>query len=78
MHGLFLVASSSGCSQVNVHRLLIAVTSPVAKHSLSSVRASVVGAAQLSCMWNLHQSGIEPVSAAFTGRFLTSGPPGES
>jgi len=78
VHGLFLVASSSGCSHINVHRLLIAVTSPVAEHSLWSVWTSVVVAAQLTCMWNLHQSGTEPVSAAFTGRFLTSGPPGES
>ena len=28
--------------------------------------------------WNLPRSGIEPVSPALSGRFLTSGPPGKS
>ena len=35
-------------------------------------------APELSCLWNLPGPGIKPVSAAFTGRFLTSGPPGKS
>ena len=29
-------------------------------------------------MWDLPSSGIEPVSPALTGRFLTTGPPGKS
>ena len=29
-------------------------------------------------MWNLHGSGIKPVSHALAGRFLTTGPPGKS
>ena len=32
----------------------------------------------LCCMWNLPEAGIEPVSPALAGRFLTTGPPGKS
>ena len=30
-----------------------------------------------SCMWDLHRSGIKPVSPALAGRFPTTGPPGK-
>ena len=29
-------------------------------------------------MWNLPEPGVEPMSPALAGRFLTTGPPGKS
>ena len=40
--GFSLVAESSGCSLVEVHRLLIVVAYPVAKHRLQGAQASAV------------------------------------
>ena len=49
--------------------------SVVVAHRLSSCGAQ----AQLLCgLWDLPGPGIEPVSPALTGRFLTSGPPGKA
>ena len=53
----------------------------VAERGLLSSWAPQVGGtlAQLPCgMWNLPGPGIEPVSPALPGIFLTSGPPGKS
>ena len=58
--------------------VLFAVASLVAEHRLLSVKASVVAVHGLSCMWDLPRPGIEPVSPALEGRFLTTGPPGKS
>ena len=57
-----------------VRRLLIAVTSFVAKHGLygswaSEQRLNSFGA-QLQGMWDLPGSGIEPVSPAMAGGFF--------
>ena len=64
------------------------VASLVAEHGLWGIRASVVAvhgltvvAHGLSCpygMWNLPGLGIEPMSPALAGRFLTTGPPEKS
>ena len=56
-----------------VRRLLVAVASLVAEHRLQGAPPSVVVA-----MWGLPRAGIEPVSSALTGRFLTPDPPGKS
>ena len=54
--------------------LLLAVASLVAAPGLSSCGSW----AQLPCgMWNLPGPGIEPVSPALAGGFLTTGPPGK-
>ena len=73
---------------VAVCGLLIGVASLVAEHDLLGRQASVVVASELSSCgtwallprgtWNLPRPGIEPVSPALAGRFLTSGPPGKS
>ena len=39
---------------------------------------SVVVACGLSCMWDLPGSGLEPVSPALAGGFLTTAPPGKA
>ena len=73
-----------------MHRLLAAVAALVVEpldvqlggcnsqapeHQLSSHGSW----AYLPCgMWNLPGPGIEPMSLALAGRFLTSGPPGKS
>ena len=53
------------------------MASLVAQHGLWDTQTSVV-AYELSCpggMWNLPRPGIEPMSYALAGRFLTTGPP---
>ena len=67
--------------------LLLAVASLVAEHGLYDAQASTVAAlglsscgswAQLPCgMWNLPGPGIESVSPALAGGFLSTGPPGK-
>ena len=43
-----------------------------------TVGASPVAVHGLSCLWDLPRPGIEPVSPALAGGFLTTGPPGKS
>ena len=52
---------------------------PVAEHRLQTRRLSNCGSrAQLFCgMWDLPRPGLEPVSPALAGRFLTTVPPGK-
>ena len=66
--------------------LFIAVRGPltvaaslVAEHRLQTLRLSSCGSqAQPLCgMWNLPGPGLEPVSPALAGRFLTTAPPGK-
>ena len=57
------------------HRLLGTQASGVAVHGLSSCGSQ---AQWLRGMWNLPEPGIEPMSPALAGRFLTAGPPGKS
>ena len=57
----------------------MAVASLVEELRALGEQASVVVARGLSCpmaMWDLPGLGIEPVSPALAGRFLTTGPPG--
>ena len=78
------VVLSGAFSLVVVQGLLIVVASLVAEHGLLSLQASeALGLsscgtqAYLHCsMWNLPRLGIEPVSPAMAGGFLTIGLPG--
>ena len=58
---------------------LTVVASPVAEHRLQTRRLSSCGsrAQLLRGMWDLPRPGLEPVSPAFAGRFLTTAPPGK-
>ena len=84
VYGLSLVAASRSYSAVAVHGFLIAVASLVAEHGLYAgapeLRLSRCDArTQLSCgVWDLPRLGIEPMSPALAGEFLTAGPPGKS
>ena len=72
---LSLVAASRGCSLVAVRALLIRVASLVVEHRPSSCGAW----AQLPRgMWDLPRPGMQPVSPALAGGFLTTGTPGKS
>ena len=53
------------------HRLLVAVASLVAEQHEHTGLAT-------HTTWDLLRAGIEPVSPAVAGRFLTAGPPGET
>ena len=77
---LSVVAASVGCSLVGVHRLFIAVASLVAEQALERVDFSSSSAQAWlpHSMWNLPRPGIEPVSPALAGGFLTTGPPVKS
>ena len=68
---------SRGCSPAARLGLLIVMGSLGAEHVLCGAWASVVVAHRLS-MWNLPGPGMEPVSPALAGIFLTIGPPGKS
>ena len=63
---------------IAVHGLLIVVASLV-DHGLQAHRLSSFGArAQLfRGTWDLPRPGLEPVSPALTGRFITTAPPGK-
>ena len=74
----------SSCSEQGL--LLVAVRGPltiaaslVAEHRLQMRRLSNCGsrAQRLRGMWDLPRPGLEPVSPALTGRFLTTAPPGK-
>ena len=73
-HGLSLVVASGGCSLVTVQGLIIAVAS--AEHWLQSSQAQElwhVGLYVLQCV-ETSRLGVEPVSPALAGGFLTTGP----
>ena len=75
----FSSSSERGLLFVVVRRLLIAVASLVVEHGLSACRLSSCGAQVLLLrgMWDLPGPGIEPVSPALAGGFLTTVPPGK-
>ena len=62
--------------------LLVAVASLVAEHVLEGAQVSVVLACRLSCPMAcgilVPRRGIQPVSPALAGGFLTTGPAGKS
>ena len=72
--GFSLVTASGGYSPGVTHGLLIVVASLVVEHRLSSCGTC---AQWLRSMWDLPRPGIEPVSLALQGGFLTTGPPGK-
>ena len=80
----FCVRAFSSCGKRGP--LLIAVRGPltvaaslVAEHRLQMCRLSSCGsrAYLLRGMWDLPRPGLEPVSPALAGRFLTTVPPGK-
>ena len=80
----FCARALSSCDKrgplfIAVRRLLTAAASPVAGHRLQTHRLSNCGprAQLLRGMWDLPRPGLEPVSPAMAGRFLTTVPPGK-
>ena len=71
-YGLSLVAVSGGCSGVSL-RASHRVASPAEKHRLSSTRAWLPRS-----LWGLPGPGIERMSPALVGGFLTTRPQGWS
>ena len=69
----FSSCKSGVCALVAVSGLLIAAAPLVGEHGLSSSGAQ---AQLLHGMWNAPKPGIELVSPALTGRFLSTAPPG--
>ena len=85
---LAFVAASSSCSPVAMRGLLTAMAPLAGEHRLLGAQASRDAAHGFSScgsqaqwihgMRNLPEPGIEPMSPALAGRFLTTGPPGKS
>ena len=74
------VRAFSSCGErgllfVAVRRLLIAVASLVVEHGLQGTRG--FSSCVLRGMWDLPRPGLEPVSPALAGGFLTTAPPGK-
>ena len=80
VHGLSLVAASGGysslrCTAFSLRWLLLLRSTGSKCVGFSSCRAR---AQLLRDMWDLPGPGVEPVSPALEGRFLTTVPPGKS
>ena len=80
----FCARAFSSCGErgplfIAVRRPLTIAASPVAEHRLQTGRLSSCGsrAQLLRGMWDLPRPGLEPVSPALAGRFLTTAPPGK-
>ena len=80
----FCARAFSSCGKwgplfIAVRGPLTVATSPVAEHRLQTRRLSSCGsrAYLLRGMWDLPRPGLEPVSPALAGRFLTTAPPGK-
>ena len=80
----FCARAFSSCGKwgplfIAVRGPLTIVASLVAEHRLQTRRLSNCGSrAQLLCsMWDFPRPGLEPVSPALAGRFLTTAPPGK-
>ena len=74
----FCARAFSSCGEqgplfIAVRGPLTVVASPVAEHRLQTRKLSSCG----SRMWDLPRPGLEPVSPALAGRFLTTVPPGK-
>ena len=76
--GLALAATSGSYTLVVVSGLLIAVSSLAAEHWLEGAWVSVVVVHGHTCLWDLPRPGIDTVTPAPTGGFLTTRPPGKS
>ena len=75
----FSSCGEQGLLFVAVRGLLIVVASPNAEHGLQTRRLSSCGsrAQLLRGMWDLPRPGLEPVSPALAGGFITTAPPGK-
>ena len=80
----FCARAFSSCNKwgplfIAVRGPLTVAASPVAEHRLQMRRLSSCGAQAwlLRGMWDLPRPGLEPVSPALAGRFLTTAPPGK-
>ena len=80
----FCARAFSSCGErgplfITVRGPLTIAASLVAEHRLQTGRLSSCGSrAQLLCgMWDLPRPGLEPVSPALAGGFLTTAPPGK-
>ena len=80
----FCARAFSSCGKwgplfIVVHRPLTIVASLVAEHRLQRRRLSSSGsrAQLLGGLWDLPRPGLEPVSPALAGGFLTTAPPGK-
>ena len=80
----FCARAFSSCGKrgpllITVRGPLTVAASPVAEHRLQTRRLSSCGsrAQLLRGMWDLPRPGLEPVSPALAGRFLTTAPPGK-
>ena len=71
----WLIIAVCGLSLVLVRGLLTVVASLAAERSVSSC---VTGLSCPEALWDLPGAGIEPMSPALAGRFLTTGPRGKS
>ena len=76
----FSICDKWGPLFIAVHKLLTIAASLVAEHRLQMRRLSSCGsrAQLLRGMWDPPRPGLEPVSPALAGRFLTTAPPGKS
>ena len=80
----FCAGAFSSCGKrvplfIAVRRPLTITASLIAEHRLQTRRLSICGsrAQLLRGMWDLPRPGLEPVSPALAGRFLTTVPPGK-
>ena len=80
----FCARAFSSCGErgppfIAVRGPLTVAASLVAEHRLQTRRLSNCGsrAQLLPGMWDLPRPGLEPVSPALAGRFLTTAPPGK-
>ena len=77
--GLSPFCGEQGPLFIAARRPLTVAASPAAEHRLQTRRLSSCGsrAQSLRGMWDLPRPGLEPVSPALAGRFLTTAPPGK-
>ena len=80
----FCARAFSSCGKwgplfIAVHGSLTIAASLVTEHRLQTRRLSSCGSwtQLLRGMWDLPGPGLEPVSSALAGRFLTTAPPGK-
>ena len=80
----FCTRAFSSCGErgplfIAVHGPLTVAASPIVEHRLRTRRLSSCGswAQLLRGMWDLPRPGLEPMSPALAGKFLTTAPPGK-
>ena len=78
LHGLSLVEAGEDSSQAAVFKLLTAVVLLSPSTVSKCMGFSTCSTWAPGGMWNPPRPGIEPMSPALAGGFLSSGPPGNS